>query len=79
MSWIGSPEIPFTDIGMTQQKWDLLKELSGDGDYWFRAYYYLLAVRHRILSSLTSSQRGWITTIILSLDTEVERRAWQRD
>lgn len=76
MSWIGSPDIPFADIGMTQEKWDLLKSLSGQGGYWRRAYLFIKANTDRKLSSLTLRQRNWLTEIVIELEQELEEKAW---
>lgn len=74
MSWIGS--VPFTDLGMTQGKLDLMNELAEENDYWMRACAFVRATTHRKLSSLSDFQRRWLTTIILDLDYELEKRSW---
>lgn len=77
MSWIGSPIIPFEDIGMTQEKWDLLESLSMQGGYWRRAFLFIRGATNRRLSSLSLRQRNWLTEIVYSLDIELERKAWR--
>jgi len=78
MSWIGSQEPAFSEIGMTQDKMDLLGELVQDSDYWKRAWLFVKAVASRKLSSLSSNQRKWLTEIILDLDREMYDRAWRQ-
>lgn len=75
MSWVG--DIPFADEGMTQEKLDLLAELSKENNYWKRAYLFVEAITNRKLSSLSNFQRRWLTTIMLDLDQELIRKSWR--
>ncbi len=77
MTWIGSPEVPFSSIGMTQEKMDLLEELSEEGGYWERACLFVRVATNRHLYSLTLRQRNWLTEIVFSLGIELEKRAWR--
>lgn len=77
MGWIGSPEIPFALLGMTQEKLDLLESLSKSGGYWRRSNLFVRAATGRKLSSLSLRQRNWLTEIISSLDVELARKAWK--
>jgi len=77
VSWIGSDEVPFHDIGMTKDTWDLLEELSEGSSYWYGAYMFVKSIQNRKLSSLTSSQRSWLTSIISSLKVELDKRSWR--
>ena len=72
MTWVD--QVPFEDIGMTEQKMDLLKQLAEDNDYWKRAYRFVQSSTNRKLSSLSDNQRKWLTTIILDLDDELDKR-----
>lgn len=75
MTWCGS--IPFKDLGMTEAKMVLLKELMENSDYWSRAYLFVHAITNRKLSSLSDYQRRWLTEITLALDTELDRKSWK--
>ena len=75
MTWIG--QVPFEDIGMTENKMDLLKELAEDSDYWKRAHMFVQLSANRVPSSLSHKQRSWLTTIILDLDIELDKRSWR--
>ncbi len=75
MVWIG--QVPFEDIGMTEQKMDLLKELAEDSSYWKKAHDFVRSVVGRKPSSLTYNQRQWLDTIILGLDNELYKRSWR--
>ncbi len=77
MNWVGSPEVPFSEIGMTQEKLDLMKKLSMNNNYWLKCSTYVRAITNRKLSSLSSSQRSWITTIIMDLGNELYKESWR--
>ena len=72
MTWIG--EVPFTDLGMTQERIDLLDELAGTNDYWKSARSFLKGVEHREASSLSEKQQDWIENIVASLGVELNRK-----
>lgn len=73
MTWLGN--IPFKELGMTEQLMDLLKELAEDSDYWRGASSFVRQVADRKLSSLSDNQRDWLSNIIASLAVELNRRA----
>jgi len=75
MTWIG--QVPFEDLGMTGDKMDLLKEVAEDNSYWKRAHDFVRSIVGRMPSSLSYSQRQWLTTIILDLDSELDKRSWR--
>lgn len=75
VAWIG--QVPFEDIGMTEQKMDLMKELAEDNSYWRKAYDFVESIGGRKPSSLTYNQRQWLTTIILDLDDELHNKSWK--
>lgn len=75
--WLGSDSIPFCQLGMTKAKWDLLEELSELYGYWNRAYSFVQSIVNVKLSSLSKSQRKWLSEIILSLDNELYKRSWR--
>lgn len=77
MSWIGSSRIPLSEIGMTEAKYSLLDELAGESGYWMRARAFVKVSANRKLSSLSDSQRKWLTTIIIDLGGELYKRSWQ--
>lgn len=77
MSWIGSDSIPFSEIGMTQSKFILLKELAEGSVYWKNALVFVNTFKDTKLSSMTNPQRCWLTTIILGLDDGLERGSWR--
>lgn len=77
MSWLGSDDTPFKDIGMTESKMVLLEELAEDSSYWFRSQAFVEAARYRKLYSLSLKQRNWLTEIIVALGIEQEKRAWR--
>lgn len=77
MGWIGSQEAPFADLGMTQDKLNLLQELAEDSDYWMKTYKFVGAIKYRRISSLSDNQRRWLTTIIMDLDSELYKRVWR--
>ena len=74
MSWIGSPRVPFSEIGMTQEKLDLMKELAENNEYWRNASSFIRAVANRKLSSLSLRQRNWIYEIDASLGDELNKK-----
>jgi len=75
--WIGSEKVPFSYLGMTKSKWDLLEELSSSCGYWKRTLMFIRSIANRKLSSLSKSQRKWLDEIIFSLDEELEKKAWR--
>ncbi len=75
--WIGSSEVPFSELGMTEEKFNLLKNLSGNSGYWMKAHAFVKAITYRKLSSLSDFQRRWLTTIIMDLETESYRKSWR--
>lgn len=75
MVWIG--QVPFEDLGMTEDKMNLLKELAEDSSYWRRAHDFVQSITGCVPSSLSYDQRRWLTTIILSLDDELNKRSWR--
>lgn len=77
MTWIGSSRVPFSDIGMTQEKMDLLDGLAYEDDYWMKACLFVKAVTYRKLSSLSDHQRRWLTTIIMDLGDRLYKRSWR--
>ncbi len=72
MSWIG--KAPFQEIGMNEDKIELLKELARDGGYWSDANSFVLSISNRKLSSLSEKQRDWLYDISASLSVELDRR-----
>lgn len=72
MSWVG--QVPFTELGMTQELMTLLVELSEGGGYWTQAYGFVNNVSGRTLSSLTDRQRDWLDNIVASLNVELNKR-----
>lgn len=74
MAWIGSPEAPFARLGMTQEMWGLMKELSEGNEYWASARSFVSGVKHRKVDTLTDSQRSWLEDIIATLGVELNRR-----
>ena len=54
MTWIG--QVPFEDIGMTEDKMILLKELAEDSDYWKKAHGFIRSILGRVPSSLSHNQ-----------------------
>jgi len=74
MAWIG--QVPFEDIGMTEDKMALLAELAEDNKYWKRAHSFIRSIAGSVLSSLSYNQRQWLTTIVLGLDDELNKRSW---
>ncbi|GAG93475.1 unnamed protein product [marine sediment metagenome] len=75
MAWIG--QVPFEDIGMTEDKMTLLAELAEDSSYWKKAHGFVRSIAGSVPSSLSYNQRQWLTTIILDLDNELDKRAWK--
>jgi len=72
MSWIG--DIPFEELGMNQERLDLLEELSEDNDYWKAASSFLQQVKDSKFSSLSDLQRNWVYEIIATLGVELNRK-----
>ena len=77
MSWVGSSKVPFHELGMTQEKLDLMEGLATENSYWRRCNMYVKAITGRKLTSLTNSQRRWLTTIIMDLDNELYKKSWR--
>ena len=75
MTWIG--QVPFEDIGMTEAKMDLLAELAEDSNYWKKAHSFIHSIAGSVPSSLSNNRRRWLTTIILDLDSELDKRSWK--
>jgi len=73
MTWLG--KVPFSEIGMDEDKYTLLKELAEDSEYWRSAYSFIEGVRDRRLFSLTVRQSNWVMTIDAELGVELNRRA----
>jgi len=69
MTWHGS--VPFTEAGMNEEKYSLLKELAKDSYYWKSALDFVNGVSGRALSSLTLRQRNWMVEIITSLGERI--------
>ena len=77
MNWVGSSKVSFHDIGMTQEKLNLMERLSVESGYWRRCSMYVKAITNRKLTSLTNSQRTWLTTIIMDLGNELYKESWR--
>ncbi len=75
MAWIG--QVPFEDIGMTEDKMGLLDGLAEDSSYWKRAHSFVQSIAGSVPSSLSYDQRRWLSTIILDLDSELDKRSWK--
>lgn len=75
MTWVG--QIPFEDIGMTEDKMDMLAELAEDNKYWKRAHSFVHSIAGSVPSSLSYNQRRWLNTIILGLDDELYKKSWK--
>ncbi len=75
MAWIG--QVPFENLGMTEDKMTLLAELAEDSNYWKKAHGFIRSITGRVPSSLGPNQRRWLTTIILDLDNELHKRSWR--
>ncbi len=75
MTWIG--QVPFEDLGMTEDKMDMLAELAEDSNYWKKAHSFIHSIAGSVPSSLGTHQRRWLATIILDLDTELYNRSWR--
>ena len=75
MIWVGST--PFKEIGMTVAKMELLEELAEDDNHWMKAHLFVKATTNRVLSSLSNYQRRWLTTIIMDLDIELQKKSWR--
>jgi len=72
VTWLGNT--PFEELGMTEQLVVLLKELAEDSDYWRKASSFFHQVMGRKLSSLSSAQQDWLSSIVASLEVELNRR-----
>ena len=73
MSWVG--DIPFKEIGMNEDKMQLLGELAEDNNYWRNALKFVKQVSSRKLYTLSNSQRGWLFDIDATLGVELNKRA----
>jgi len=71
--------IPFTDLGMTCEKYALLEELAGASDYWIIAHALVKAAANLKLTSLSYYLRRRLTSIILELDCELYKKSWRLD
>jgi len=72
-SWVGAT--PFKEVGMTQDKIELMKELAEDSEYWASALKFFNSVASRKLTSLTVRQRDWLFSIEASLSDELNKMA----
>ncbi len=70
--WVGST--PFQEIGMDDDKLELMKELAEDNNYWKGSLGFFRQVASRKLSSLTDKQRDWLYSIEASLSKELSKR-----
>lgn len=71
MTWIG--DIPFKELGMDEDKMNLLTELAKDNDYWRKAFSFVDQVRDREYSSLSDKQQDWLSNIVASLGVELNK------
>ena len=76
-TWIDA--VPLTDIGMTEEKYVLLRELAQNSKYWVIALHTVDAVAHLKLTSISNSQRARLTSIILELDGALYAKSWGQD
>lgn len=72
MTWFG--EIPFKELGMTDEKFSLLKDLALSSDYYQKALEFIKGVSTRKPSSLSLRQRNWLTEIIASLEDKLNKK-----
>ena len=70
---------PFVNLGMTPEKYVLLKELASTSDYWLLAYTQMEAAANLELILLNGYLRGRLASIILELDAELYRKSWGID
>ena len=75
MTWVGYT--PFKEIGMTEYKMTLLAELAKDEHYWMKAHLFVKSITNRVLPSLSDYQRRWLTTVIMELDIESQKKLWR--
>ena len=76
-TWIGAT--PLTNIGMTEEKYTLLRELAQNNEYWAVVLSTIDAVAHLKLTSLSNSQRVRLALIILELDVALYAKSWGQD
>lgn len=77
MTWIGST--PHHDIGMTDEKYNLLKELALSKEYWHVILVTVDSTAHLQLSSLSNDQRARLASIIIELDSAIYMKSWGFD
>ncbi len=77
MTWIGST--PHRDIGMTDEKYNLLEELALSKEYWHVILVTVDSTAHLRLSSLSNDQRARLTSIIIELDSAIYMKSWGFD
>lgn len=72
INWAGG--VPFQDIGMTEEKMDLMGELAETNDYWETSNKFVNSMSSRRIESLTEKQQSWLHRISDSLDEELDKR-----
>ena len=70
---------PLISLGMTQEKYMLLKELAEASDYWAIACVQVEAAANLKLPSLSDYLRRRLTSIVLELDCELYMKSWGLD
>ncbi len=75
MTWIGST--PHSGIGMTEEKYSLLKELAQSSEYWRIVLVTVDSTSCLKLTSLSNSQRARLMLIIIELDVALYERSWR--
>lgn len=74
MSWIsGSTKPPPRIIRLDREKYDLLKELAEDNDYWASALKFVDSVKNMDFYSLTDKQADWLTSIMAELSVRANK------
>ena len=71
--------IPLTGLGMTLEKYILLKELAETRSYWATAYTLVEAAADFGPTALSTHQRRMLSSIILELDYQLYRKSWKVD
>ena len=71
INWGGG--VPFKEIGMTQEKMDLMKGLAETSEYWVTTNKFVNSVSSRKIESLTEKQQAWLHRISDSLDEELSK------
>lgn len=71
-SWVSG--VPFSVVGMTQEKMSLLGELAEDDKYWKTALGFVRSSSTREWTSLTTKQQDWMQNISDSLTVELSRK-----